>query len=81
MVRPSRNASSARRALAADSPLGAVSRIRNRAELASFLDANPGSWTLVRTADLENLTSRADVSRDVAMDWPELAAVLREGLQ
>jgi hypothetical protein len=44
------------------------------------MDRDPGPWTIIRTADLENLIGSAE-SAEVASAWPELAALLREGLR
>ena len=57
-----------------------IYRIRGRAELERLMDRDPGPWTIIRTADLENLIGSAE-SAEVASAWPELAALLREGLR
>ena len=60
------------------------SRIRSRAEFEALMTRDPGPWTLVKTAELQDLLNRAEGSDprdDVAMNWPELADVLHEGLR
>ena len=73
MARPRGNPPNARRAKG-------IYRIGGRAELERLMDRDPGPWTIIRTADLENLIGSAE-SAEVASAWPELAALLREGLR
>lgn len=56
---------------------GVFTRIRDRAELEALVARDPGPWTIIKTADLEDLIDGADV----AASWPELAEAMREGLR
>ena len=69
-----------------------TTRIHGRAEFEALMTRDPGPWSLIKTADLEDLVNHADLGDrqapprggardDVAMNWPELAAALAEGLR